>query len=309
MKKLYTALPLVFLLCFAFGCQQGEEVAEEPNLTDRLPIIDVHVHAYPALKGENPSWLPIDLDAPKTDEELMNENLKRFKQFNIVKVVAFGSETEKWKNKAPELFLTGWQNNISGNHEEHLASLRKDIINGRIDVIGEILAQYSGLAPNDPLLEPYYALAEELDVPFGIHVGPGPPGYAYNNAPNYRMRHGKPLHLEDILVKHPKLRLYVMHAGWPLLDEMVALMFFYPNVYVDISALNWFGPRDEFHFYLRRLVQAGFGKRIMFGSDQMFWPEAIELAIEGVESADFLSEEQKRDIFYNNAVRFFRLED
>jgi predicted TIM-barrel fold metal-dependent hydrolase len=47
----------------------------------------------------------------------------------------------------------------------------------------------------------------------------------------------------------------------------------------------------------------------MFGSDQMFWPETIELAIEGVESADFLSEEQKRDIFYNNAVRFFRLED
>ena len=30
MKKLYMVLPLVFLLCFTFGCQQGEEVAEEP---------------------------------------------------------------------------------------------------------------------------------------------------------------------------------------------------------------------------------------------------------------------------------------
>jgi predicted TIM-barrel fold metal-dependent hydrolase len=88
---------------------------------------------------------------------------------------------------------------------------------------------------------------------------------------------------------------------------MVALLFFYPNVYVDISAINWLLPREEFHFYLKRLVNAGFSKRIMFGSDQMYWPDAIELAIEGVESADFLSEEQKRDIFYNNAVRFFRL--
>ncbi len=30
MKKLLMILPLVFLLCFTFGCQQAEEVAEEP---------------------------------------------------------------------------------------------------------------------------------------------------------------------------------------------------------------------------------------------------------------------------------------
>jgi predicted TIM-barrel fold metal-dependent hydrolase len=45
----------------------------------------------------------------------------------------------------------------------------------------------------------------------------------------------------------------------------------------------------------------------MFGSDQMVWPEAIELAIEGVESAEFLSDREKEDIFYNNAARFFRI--
>ena len=40
----------------------------------------------------------------------------------------------------------------------------------------------------------------------------------------------------------------------------------------------------------------------------MFWPESIGLAIEGIESAEFLSTEQKRDLFYNNAARFLRLE-
>jgi uncharacterized protein (TIGR02246 family) len=30
MKKLLTVIPLVFLLCFTFSCQQGGEVAEEP---------------------------------------------------------------------------------------------------------------------------------------------------------------------------------------------------------------------------------------------------------------------------------------
>jgi uncharacterized protein len=32
------------------------------------------------------------------------------------------------------------------------------------------------------------------------------------------------------------------------------------------------------------------------------------MAIEGIESASFLTQEQKRDIFYNNAMRFLRLE-
>jgi hypothetical protein len=56
------------------------------------------------------------------------------------------------------------------------------------------------------------------------------------------------------------------------------------------------------------LVRAGFGKRLMFGADQMFWPEAIKMAVEGIESAKFLSAEQKRDIFYNNAATFLRLD-
>ena len=47
----------------------------------------------------------------------------------------------------------------------------------------------------------------------------------------------------------------------------------------------------------------------MFGSDQMIWPEAIEIAIESIETAEFLTEDQKRDIFYNNAARFLRLTD
>ena len=47
----------------------------------------------------------------------------------------------------------------------------------------------------------------------------------------------------------------------------------------------------------------------MFGSDQMVWPEKIDAAVEAIEQAPFLTEEQKRDIFYNNDARFLRLED
>ena len=39
----------------------------------------------------------------------------------------------------------------------------------------------------------------------------------------------------------------------------------------------------------------------------MQWPDAIGMAIEVIESVKFLTEEQRRDIFYNNAARFLRL--
>jgi len=60
---------------------------------------------------------------------------------------------------------------------------------------------------------------------------------------------------------------------------------------------------------LKDLIENGLEKRLMFGSDAMQWPETIELAIEAIETADFLTEDQRRDIFYNNASRFFRLSD
>lgn len=176
-----------------------------------------------------------------------------------------------------------------------------------IMALGEIGAQYEGIAPNDPRLEAIFALAEELDIPVSIHVGLTKPGGVYDDYPKYRAALGDPMLLEEVLIRHPKLRINVMHAGWPMSDQMVALMWAHPQVYVDTGVINWAVPRKAFHAYLKRLVEAGFGKRIMFGSDQMVWPESIGMAIEGIESAPFLTIEQKRDIFYNNAVRFFRL--
>ena len=68
-----------------------------------------------------------------------------------------------------------------------------------------------------------------------------------------------------------------------------------------------FLQQKEFYRYLRTMVEAGYGKRIMFGSDHTVWPQIIEKVILAIDEAEFLTAEQKQDIFYNNAVRFFRL--
>jgi predicted TIM-barrel fold metal-dependent hydrolase len=250
---------------------------------------------------ENPVW------SPETDEELTEKTLEIVERRNIIGITS-GSLTDVYRQRLPRQIIPGIMFSV-GKNPPPIEELRAKIESGDVQVIGEVTNQYDGITPDDPRFEPYLQLAEELDVPVGIHVGPGPPGVAYLFGPNYRARLHSALILEEVLVKHPRLRLYVMHSGWPLGDDMIALLWAHPQVYAGLGVISFALPREEFHRYLRRLVDAGFGNRLMFGSDHMVWPEALEFAIEGIESAVFLTPQQKRDILYNNAARFFRFSD
>ena len=277
--------------------------------SSRPPIIDVHMHAY----SKDEPWTPIP--NPVTGQAAtvtsaqghMQATLAEMKKHNIVNGFVSGDYTAvlSWKTESPDRITVSYGRGDPS--PEDLALMRKEHAAGRLKVLGEVGAQYRGVSPLDPQMEPFFAMAEELDIPVGIHTGLGPPGTPYTCCPKFRTTLGNPQLLEQVLVKHPKLRIYLMHGGYPYLQETKAIMYMYPQVYADLAVINWIIPREEFHDYLRALVRAGFGQRLMFGSDQMQWPEAIGMAVEGVESASFLTEEQKRDIFYNNAVRFFRL--
>ena len=202
---------------------------------------------------------------------------------------------------------TDWRVNANANQGYSLGGM---ILNaaGKLTAISEITAQYVGIAPDDPRLEPYFALAEELDIPVGIHLGPGPPGTAYFATPRYAAAAGDPFRLEPVLIRHPRLRLYAMHAGWPMGDAMVAMLYAHPQLYVDVGILDYAYPKKDFYAYLKRLVDAGFERRIMFGSDNMIWPDAIGVAIQRIQRAPFLSARQKRLILHDNAARFLRIE-
>jgi predicted TIM-barrel fold metal-dependent hydrolase len=246
------------------------------------------------------------LQAPGTDEELLQGMLSMLERHNI-RAVTTGplEEVSKWRAAAPGRIIPGVP--FDDYEERSPDDFRRLFKTGKFAVFAEIGGQYDGLSPADASLEPYFALAEELDIPVGIHMGEGPPGAPYRGFPRYRAGLTSPFLLEEVLIRHPRLRVYVMHYGSPLVDEMIAMLYSHPQLYVDIAGNDWSLPRKEFHSHLRRLVEAGFGQRILFGSDAMLWPQTIEVAIESIESADFLTPRQKRDIFYGNAVRFLRL--
>jgi predicted TIM-barrel fold metal-dependent hydrolase len=283
---------------------------QTPSKT-RLPTIDVHLHAT-TLKSYIVSqvdtrWWPKALKRPSSDEEVIEKTLAALKQYNVVRAVTSEElpNVERWMNAAPNRIIPGYTCPCVTPEEQEV--VRRWAGDGRIKVIGEIVWQYFGVTPSDPKVAEVWKIAEDFGLPMGIHMGLQPAGWSQTFNPDVRIGNGNPLYLEDALVKHPKARVYVMHAGWPYLDGMVAMLYQYPELYVDLAWIDWYLPREEFYAYLKRLVGAGFGKRIMYGSDQMIWPDAIGIAIERIESAPFLTASQKRDILYENAVRFLKL--
>ncbi len=312
MRFVYITLVIASLL--QASCRDQTSESPDPRTTTAYeryegPIIDMHIHAYPE---QNPMF---GMTHPPT---LRNETFKgaasaiehkekvfaKFAEHNIVKAVVTNGQL--WMDDASESIL------IAGADRE-IEDLQKQHQEGRLHAIAEMAPFYAGILADDPSQMRYFALAEELDVPVGFHIFPGGPNNGIHLMPDLlggmRTYNASPLQLEDALVTYPDLKLYIMHGGWPYVEDVKALMYAHSNLYVDIAVVNWVLPQEEFNSYLKALINAGFGDRIMYGTDQMVWPDVISVGIETVNNADFLTLEQKEDIFFDNAAKFLGLSE
>lgn len=303
------------------------------------PVIDMHLHAYVADQmgppplamctpmGAFPVWDPATpygetflrmhkqpqcddpIWSPESDQALLERTLAQLETHNVYGVI--GGRTEvvgRFVEAAPERLWFGQELRLGPGAPtpQQLVAMHEA---GRLDVVAEIVTQYQGIPPDDERLAPYWAAFEAADIPAGIHVGPGPPGVVYLGSGGYRAHLHSALTIEEVLVRHPRLRVYLMHAGYPLLDDLLATLYAHPQLYVGVGVIVYTQPREAFYRYLKAIVDAGFGKRVLFGSDQMVWPETIGRSIRVIEEAPFLTDAQKRDILFDNAARFLRLGD
>lgn len=313
-----------------------------------LPIIDMHIHAespegmpkdFPVCTNEGTLEFPgLDPAEPMSIQTAMvcshsaqiaqslDDNIARhrahFERYNIFAMVDVTmsdipsslENLETWKaglgDRMAWVGIDFHDLQKSVDHDELEASLERLVADGTVQVFAEVDPQYDGMLATDERLDRFFAMAERLDMPVGLHLSETITGASHViPEPNYTPTAGRPTDLDPLLKKYPKMRIYVMHAGSPLVDEMLYILGSHPQLYVDISGPIVNNPKPQAHFMLRRLVEAGYGKRIMFGSDPMLWPDFIPVAFDFIDEADYLTEVQRRDIFYNNASRFLRLSD
>lgn len=178
--------------------------------------------------------------------------------------------------------------------------VEQQILDGKINYLGEILSQYYGISSSDSLLFPYYRLAQQYQVPVGIHTGRAGPDHG---SPNFSMEMGNPLLLEPMLRQFPSLRVWIMHSGDQYYAETIRLMKQYKTVYADISVIS--NPDivspDRFQKIMKAFMEAGLEDRLMFGTDN----GDIEKVLRNTEALSGMSEKQKRKLYFQNAERFF----
>ena len=278
-------------------------------------IIDMHIHSYSSkdFGVREPASDSYGKKGSANAEVHRIETFAALKKWNIVKAMVSGNpeSVEEWAAKDSNhrvirgiLIFSPDEYGMDSVKFEHLIKDKK------IEVFGEIGAYYSGTTLSDSIWQPYLRICEKYDIPVAVHTGGGDPGGTHSWSPKARLKLGDPYLIEDVLVKYPKLRIYLMHNGgeeWH--EHALRLMAYYPNLYTDIAVMLWVEPNTQRTVteFLKNVKQAGYLNRVMFGSDQMVWPYAIEKSIKLLNSLTFLTKQDKEDIFYNNAAKFLNL--
>jgi uncharacterized protein len=152
--------------------------------------------------------------------------------------------------------------------------------------------------PNDYLnglrgLELLYRAAETNGIPVMFHTGTS----VFRGARN---KYADPLHIDDVAVDFPSLKIIMAHGGRPLwMETAFFLLRRHPNVYLDISSI----PPRSLMRYFPRLEQIA--RKTAFGSD---WPGPGVSSIKA-DLDDFralpLSETAKQQIMADTALRIW----
>ncbi|MGH8669439.1 MAG: amidohydrolase family protein [Burkholderiales bacterium] len=152
------------------------------------------------------------------------------------------------------------------------------------------------LAPDHARWYPFYAKCVELDVPVQMQVG-----QSLIYTPEQRLRSvGRPIMLDAVACDFPELKLIGIHVGIPWAEEMIAMAWKHPNVYIGSDAHSpKYWPQAFIH-YINTFGQ----DKVLFGSD---YPVLDFVRTREEIEALGLREQAKGKLLRHNALRVYKL--
>jgi uncharacterized protein len=120
--------------------------------------------------------------------------------------------------------------------------------------------------PNDRLAYPLYAVIEEAGLPALFHTGHSGVGSGLPGGGGIRLKYSNPMHVDDVAVDFPDLKIVLAHPSFPWQDEAISVALHKPQVYIDLSGWSpkYFPPQ------LIRYANSLLRDRVLFGSDYPF---------------------------------------
>ena len=148
-----------------------------------------------------------------------------------------------------------------------------------------------GVDIDDPkMLTLYEIVAGRMPVYF--HIGDDRPQYRFS----------EPRKLARVLKMFPKLEVVAAHlGGYRAKDEALEYLAGKPNVYYDTSSALWYQSPEEASDTIHKLG----AENVMFGTDYPVMNPASELLLF---SRLTLTDQEREDILWNNAIRFLKLQ-
>ncbi len=274
------------------------------------PIIDVHIHITKGY-ADNKEYNKLD---PNIDIAKIEWIRKRLDQNNIVLAIGGGPvKYAKLWNKLDKRYWAGprfpcnplrIQDEPCDTEMPNLAELDTLFKNKTFRSLGETSFHSMGILPTEERFDGYWKVAEKYQIPIGFHADAGPYKRDMKETPNWNEAYGDPSLLIPILKKYPKLKIYLMHYPGIYFEQCIELMKQYDQIYCEISAVSMFAPKERWEPSVKKLFDVGLGDRLMFGSDYV---GTIRKNIEIIYNIDWLTDDQKRNVYYNNAARFLNL--
>jgi predicted TIM-barrel fold metal-dependent hydrolase len=123
---------------------------------------------------------------------------------------------------------------------------------------------FFGVRMTEKRLYPVYARAEELGLPVGLHTG-------VNYTTHQIIDNDHPRQLDELACAFPNLILIACHAGWPWVNELVAIMRKHPTVLADFGGLapKYVAESDTGWDVMRRFMNSLLTQQVLFATD---WP-------------------------------------
>ena len=243
-------------------------------------ITDVHVHIQPWQQIREHARDTIEHGREDVDdilryqsdpvafrEHLHQQGLQRAALINYVspQLMGFDASCNDWiaeyRDADPSTYFA-WGGVHPGFCDDVPAEMHRLLVELKIDGI-KIHPPHQEFAANAyatgelPALREVYAACEEHDVPLMIHTGTS----VFQGA---RSRLGDPMHVDDVAIDFPKLRVVMAHAGRPLwYEEAFFVARRHPNLFLELSGI----PPKQLPDRLPRLEILH--DRVLWGTD---WP-------------------------------------
>jgi uncharacterized protein len=185
--------------------------------------------------------------------------------------------------------------------ERDLRELSDYLKDGLIKAL-KLYPGYEPFYPHDRRCQVLYDLAMEYDVPVMIHTGD-------TYTPKGKLRFAHPLHVDDVAVDNPALRLLICHVGNPWIRDCMEVVYKNKNVVADISGLVLGDFTSRFEKFMvgqlkDMILYAGEPRYLLYGTD---WPICrMRTYLKFVRELK-LPPDQEEDLLWRNANRFFKL--